>query len=214
MPAHWIDSTPARATFWTVLVLAILAAVLPTTPARSTGATAPVGARMPVYDREGRLLLPEDHRRWIFVGSSLALSYDGGRPSDAMGHEMFHEVLMEPSAYDHWTATGTFREGTMFVLILHGTGEGVLPSRSGRFAAEIHGVEMAVKDSGRFEGSWAYFEFGGMGGIRAAAAAEEPESCQACHDEHAAYDNVFLQFYPLLVEAGPEGALPPAEPAR
>jgi hypothetical protein len=211
MPAHWIDSTPARATFWTVVVLA---AVLLTTPMRSTGAAASAGARMPAYDAEGRLLLPADHRRWILVGSSLALSYDGGRPSDAMGNEMFHEVLMEPTAYDHWVATGTFREGTMFVLLLHGTGEGVLPSRSGRFAAEIHGVEMAVKDTSRFEGSWAYFGFGGMGGVRTAAAAEERESCQACHDEHAAYDNVFLQFYPLLVEAGPEGAPPVAEPAR
>jgi hypothetical protein len=214
MRTHWIDSTPARATFWIVLVLTVLAAALLTTPARSTGPAAPAGARMPAYDTEGRLLLPEDHRRWVFVGSSLALSYAGGRPSDAMGHEMFHEVLMEPSAYDHWVETGTFREGTMFVLMLHDTGEGVLPSRSGRFAAAILGVEMAVKDSARFEGSWAYFGFGGMGGIRAAAAAEERESCQACHAEHAAHDNVFLQFYPLLVEAGPEGALPSADPAR
>ena len=37
-------------------------------------------------------------------------------------------------------------------------------------------------------------------------------SCQSCHDQHAAYDNVFLQFYPLLVDAAPEGVLPSSLP--
>jgi YHS domain-containing protein len=87
------------------------------------------------------------------------------------------------------------------VLILHGTAEGVLPQRRGRFAAEVHGVEMAVKDFSRFEEGWAYFGFGGEGGIRQAAEAFPKRSCHACHAEHAALDNVFAQFYPMLTEA-------------
>ena len=54
---------------------------------------------------------------------------------------------MEPAAYEHFTRTGEFRDGTMLALLLHGVGENVQAQRRGRFAAEIHGVEMAVKDS-------------------------------------------------------------------
>jgi YHS domain-containing protein len=154
---------------------------------------------MPVYDDQGDLRLPQDWRRWVFVGSSLGLSYAQGGPATA-GMEMFHETLMEPTAYDHFTKTGTFREGTQFVLVLHGIGEGVLPARRGRFAAEMHGVEMAVKDSSRRPEGWAYYNFGGMNGVRTTARAMPKESCYSCHIEHAKRDNVFLQFYPLLEE--------------
>jgi hypothetical protein len=154
-------------------------------------------AVMPRYDKDGALQLPEDYRQWIFVGSSLGLSYNEVAP----GHEMFLHTLMEPTAYRHFLRSKTFREGTMMVLMLHGTGQGVLPSRRGRFAAEIHGVEMAVKDRNRVPDGWAYYNFGGMGGIRTIAQPMPKASCFNCHAEHAARDNVFLQFYPLLAEA-------------
>jgi len=163
---------------------------------------AAANAMMPKYDAQGQLLLPPDWRRWVFAGASLGLSYAQGGPSTA-GMEMFHETLMEPTAYQHFVGTGTFREGTMLVLVLHGTGEGVLPARRGRFAAELHGVEMAVKDSTRRPEGWAYYNFGGMSGIRNTARALPKESCYNCHIEHARLDNVFLQFYPLLEEARP-----------
>ena len=70
-------------------------------------------------------MLPDDYRQWVFIGSSLGLSYSSGQP----GMEMFHETLMERTAYKHFVDTGTFREGTMLALILHGTGENVLPAR-------------------------------------------------------------------------------------
>ena len=157
---------------------------------------------MPAYDSDGALRLPQDWRRWVFVGSSLGLSYAQGGPAMS-GMEMFHETLMEPTAYDHFAKTGTFREGTQFVLVLHGTGEGVLPARRGRFAAAMHGVEMAVKDSSRRPEGWAYYNFGGMNGLRNIAQALPRDSCYSCHIQHAKRDNVFLQFYPLLEEVAP-----------
>ena len=90
------------------------------------------GVAMPVYDDQGHLRLPPNYREWVFIGSSLGMSYSEG----AMSHEMFHETLMEPGAYRHFVETGEFAEGTQFVLLLHGTGESVLPMRQGRFAAE------------------------------------------------------------------------------
>ena len=179
-----------------VTSLALLAAFASAREGVRDGSGAPV---MPAYDAQKRLLLPADYRQWILVGSSLGMGYSEGRG----GMEMFNHVLMEPTAYEHYRRTGKFREGTQFVLLLHGLGEGVLPQRTGHFADEIHGVEMAVKDSTAFEDGWAYFGFGGMGDIRDRAMAFDSASCNSCHAEHAAQDNVFLQFYPLLREAAP-----------
>ena len=186
-----------------VLVVAAAAALLTTAIGSSVRASIELqsGATesqvMPRYDSTRSLELPSDYRQWVFVGSSLGLSYSEG----GEGHEMFHHTLMEPTAYRHFARTGTFREGTMLVLMLHGTGEGVLPSRRGQFASLIHGVEMAVKDKNRTPEGWAYYNFGGMDGIRSAVQPMSKASCFNCHAEHAAKDNVFLQFYPLLAEA-------------
>jgi hypothetical protein len=58
---------------------------------------------------------------------------------------------------------------------------------------------MAVKDSKRYPGGWAYFGFG-RGGPGSTARPFPPERCQQCHAAHGARDNVFTQFYPLLRE--------------
>ena len=196
---------------WMVVATALVAVMV------STAAAVQVPAAqktvIPRYDKEGALLLPSDYRQWVFVGSSLGLSYSEGA-SAAM--EMFHETLMEPTAYKHFVDTGTFREGTMLALILHGTGEKVLPARRGRFAADVHGVEMAVKDSSHRPEKWAYYNFGGMSGLRTTAQAMPKESCFSCHSQHAKRDNVFLQFYPLLAEAAhlSTAAAAPSEPVN
>ena len=190
-----------------VLTLVCAAAVLPAASLlesdaeveQTAAASQPV---MPKYGDDRALQLPQDWRRWVFVGSSLGLSYAQGGPS-GMGMEMFHETLIEPTAYQHFADTGTFREGTQFVLVLHGTGEGVLPARRGRFASELHGVEMAVKDSKHRPEGWAYYNFGGMNGIRNTAQAMPKETCFNCHIQHAKLDNVFMQFYPLLADVAP-----------
>ena len=98
---------------------------------------------MPRYDTNRDLVLPDDYRRWVLVGSALGLSYsDGGQD-----HQMFNTTLMEPSAYRHFIETGTFREGTMFALIGQGVGTNATPARQGQFATDVHMLELAVKDS-------------------------------------------------------------------
>lgn len=158
-------------------------------------------ARYPQYEASGQLRLPDDYRRWILIGSSTGLTYGPG----AGGHQMFGTTLMEPTAYDHYIRTGTFREGTMFALLMQGIGSGVMPARNGQFASEVHIVEMAVKDSTRTQEGWAYYGFGGPmdGGYRTSAQAQPKETCYSCHVEHARTDNVFTQFYGLLNEARP-----------
>lgn len=168
---------------------------------QASGTPSPV---MPQYDSQRNLRLPSDYRQWILVGQSLGLSYSEGGGG---GHQMFNTTLMEPTAYRHFVETGQFREGTMLALILQAIGTNALPARRGQFATDVHVVEMAVKDKGRVPEGWAYYQFGGpmAGGYRAAAAPEPKTSCYSCHVEHAARDNVFMQFYGLLKEATPQG---------
>ena len=78
---------------------------------------------MPRYDAKRNLLLPSDFRQWVLVGSSLGLTYaDPGRDA----HQMFNTTLMEPTAFRHFSQTGTFREGTMLALISQGIGTSAL----------------------------------------------------------------------------------------
>jgi YHS domain-containing protein len=205
---------------WSVIATAVAAAIFSITTFQSAATqsrtqTSPAqNPVMPRYGSDGALQLPADYRQWVFIGSSLGLSYSEGGPL-SMGMEMFHETLMEPTAYKHFVDTGTFREGTMLALLLHGTGEKVLPARRGRFAADVHGVEMAVKDSSHRAEKWAYYNFGGMSGLRTTAQAMPKESCFNCHAQHAKRDNVFLQFYGLLAEAAHLTAdATPAPPAN
>ena len=187
------------------LALVVWAAVIGTRGAVVAGqvsqASSPV---MPQYDADKNLRLPPDYRQWILVGQSLGLSYSEGGGG---GHQMFNTTLMEPSAYRHFVETGQFREGTMLALILQAIGTNALPARQGQFATDVHVIEMAVKDKGRVPEGWAYYQFGGpmAGGYRSTATPQPKTSCYNCHVEHAARDNVFMQFYGLLNEAAPRG---------
>jgi hypothetical protein len=187
------------------IVVACLAAAAAGTlaMAQSETATSQASRVMPRYDANRNLLLPDDYRRWVLAGTSLGLSYSEG----AGGMQMFNTTLIEPSAYRHFAESGEFREGTMLALVLQGVGTNAMPARRGQFATDVHGVEMAVKDSTRVPEGWAYYNFGGsmMGGLRSSAAPQPRGSCYNCHDEHAARDHVFLQFYRLLSEAAPKG---------
>jgi len=152
---------------------------------------APPGPR---YGADGRLLRPAGVERWVLVGASLGQGYtDATEP----GPGLFHRVYLEPSAYQHFVRTGEFRDGTMLALAIRRAAERVPPSRRGWTEGELVAVELAVKDTGRFAGGWAYFDFGREA---RAAAPLAPDRCAACHARHAARDNVFVQFYPQLRE--------------
>jgi hypothetical protein len=190
----WITWSIALAA--SMAVVAIFTAVSAAAPAQSGSPSPRV---MPAYDKDRALVLPADYRRWILAGTSLGLSYAEGQNQ----HEMFHETLIEPTAYQHFVETGEFREGTMLVLILHGVEQGAVPSRHGQYAAGIHGIEMAVKDHARVPEGWAYYGFGDAPRAGAVARPNTSGSCFSCHSKNAARDNVFLQFYSLLSAAAP-----------
>jgi hypothetical protein len=149
---------------------------------------------MPRYTSGGALLRPERVERWIVVGTSLGLGYSNATED---GGGMFHRVSLEPAAYEHFLRTGRFRPGTMLALSIRRPVRRVPPSWAGWSEGELVALELAVKDPARFEGGWAYFDFGRDAST---ARALPGERCARCHAEHAARDNVFVQFYPQLRE--------------
>jgi hypothetical protein len=160
------------------------------------------GDTVPRYAGDS-LIRPDGFERWVLAGSSLGLGYSQPSGADvaaaAAGKNpgMFHNVYIEPSAYEYYVRTGKFREKTMMAMTLFEPGQKVHPSKQGFFEGDFIAVEVSLKDSARFPGSWAYFNFGkGAKGSRAVAMPRQ--GCQSCHAQNAADDNVFVQFYPTL----------------
>ena len=154
----------------------------------------PAGTTSPAYDATGALLRPQGYRSWIFVGASLGLSYSEG--SHETGPGEFHHVYLRPESYEAFRRTGRFPDKTVLVLELHEAAQKVAPSRHGLFEGRRVALEAAVKDVERFPDGWAYFSFGD--GSKSTATPFPRSRCFDCHRQHAASDNVFVQFYPVL----------------
>ena len=155
---------------------------------------------MPQFKDGNQLVRPEGYHEWVFVGSSLGMSYR----KDA-GHEAepeFHNVYISPKAYREFREKGTFPDGTVLVLEIVSSGGNASINKRGKFENKILGIDAAVKDSKRFPEKWAYFGFMGPKGESLAQAKPFPkQACWSCHNPHGEVDNVFVQFYPVLHEA-------------
>ena len=166
----------------------------------------------PAFEGKNTLLRPINYREWVFVGSSRGLSYAPNPPAQnqasagGMG-EMYHNVYIKPEAYREFAKTGKFPEGTVLAMELASADTKREPGLQGSYEKEFIGLEVSVKDSSRFEGGWAYFNFSnGVGSPYKAKAEPFPASagCVSCHKQNAETDNVFTQFYPVLRAAKPK----------
>jgi len=156
----------------------------------------------PRFEAGDKLVRPQGYREWMFVGSNLNMGYtDGSTPKESR----FHNIYIQPEAYREYVATGKFPDKTVLVMEVLGAGTNASINKSGQFEDQPIGIEVALKDEKRFTGKWAYFNFIGDNGTPLAEAKPFPkEACWNCHNQHAAVDNVFVQFYPVLREAKPK----------
>jgi len=155
----------------------------------------------PKYLPDGALERPEDFRKWVFVGSSLGLSYAKDPKYDK--EQLFHNVYIIPAAYEHYARTRKFPEKTMLAMAVYRqvTKTKTPLDLQGSFAGDLVALELAVKDSNHFEQSWAYFDFSSKPNEKSLRPSAKPfpaAKCYDCHAAHAADDNVFVQFYPVL----------------
>jgi hypothetical protein len=155
----------------------------------------------PVYNPKGQLQLPANYREWIYLSTGMDMNYSP-RADQASGHSMFDNVFVNPEAWRSFLSTGTWPDKTMLVLEVRGASSQGSINRSGHYqSTDRMGLEVHIKDTlrfpaERFPGGWAFFSFddGSDGSLFAPKA-----DCYSCHQQHAAVDTTFVQFYPTLL---------------
>jgi hypothetical protein len=165
------------------------------------------------FTASGAVVRPTDYRgEWVYLTSGLGMSYApeaqaeaAAAAASAQGRPaVFDNVFVNRQSYRAFMQSGRWPEGTMFILELRRGERHVSIDTGGQTQSSVVGIEAAVKDSARFAstGGWAYFGLGGGRNPLVESAMPNPPtaSCYACHGEHTAVENTFVQFYPTLFE--------------
>ena len=147
-------------------------------------------ATRPHYEGN-KLVRPEGYREWIYLSSGLGMNYN---PTEG-GPELFTNAFVPQWAYREFLATGKWPEKTMFVLEERASQTKGSINKVGHFQTDLEGLAVEVKDSSQFPDRWAYF---GFGSDTKTAEANPKAACWQCHDDHAAVEHTFVQFYPTL----------------
>lgn len=160
------------------------------------------------YSASGEMLLPPNNiwRTWVFIGSPLT---PNALNNGAASFPEYHNVYMQPWAYEEYRKTHEFPEGTIMFKELQLTlppaqnpdGSRTEPSGRGYFPGAFNGADVTVKDSKRYAttGGWGYFDFNHHEPKAKMTAAQPKEMCAFCHIASAKQDEVWTQFYgPIL----------------
>jgi hypothetical protein len=138
---------------------------------------------------------PTGYREWIHLTTGMDMSYNPTLMS--MGHHMFDNVYVEPSAYHAFLETGTWPDKTRLVLEgREGRTEGSINKAGMYQSGKPMAVEVHMKDA-KLPGGWGFFAYGGD--TDPAPLLPQDTECYACHRKDAAVDTTFVQFYPTLL---------------
>jgi hypothetical protein len=171
---------------------------------KANGGQAGKGRYLPEYTADGDLILPKNFEHWVYVGSPLT--------PNALNNGManfpeFHNVYIEPGAYEIYQKTNVFPEGTIFFKELQLTlpaqnpdGSRDEPSGRGYFPGHLNGADVTVKDTKRYAatGGWGYYNFNHHEPKAPTAKLKSKDECAYCHMANAKKDEVWTQFYPRL----------------
>jgi hypothetical protein len=146
----------------------------------------------PQYDQKGQLIRPADYREWMFLSAGYGMNYSPAPDS----HEMFTNVFVQRWAYSEFANSGKWPEQTMFVIDERDSASRSSINQKGHYQTDLTGLAVEVKDSVRNMDKWAYYVFSADG--KMAEAMPRGNGCWSCHDEHAAVEHTFVQFYPTL----------------
>ncbi len=185
-------------------LIAAFTLACPEMPSAPTDAV-PKPALELAYAPNGEMLPPTNYREWIYLSSGVDMSYTA-KPADMT---MFDNVFVNPDAYKSFVRTGTWPDKTMIVLETREARNKGSISQHGHFqGTNLMGLEVHVKDTSRFPGQWAFFDFASP--TSNGTLFPPSASCYSCHRAHGAVDTTFVQFYPtLLPVAQSKGTLSP-----
>ena len=154
-----------------------------------------VASLLAAADGPGTMVLPDNYREWVWLSSGLGMSYTPG--AGESDHPAFDNVFASPEAYKVFKATGTWPDKTVLMLEVRKSESRSSINQSGHFQGERVDLEAHVKDE-RMPGKWAFYSFGN--GEKTGTLIPKGASCYSCHEQHAAVDTTFVQFYPTLLE--------------
>jgi hypothetical protein len=176
----------------TIALIVLLLAVLSLEARQNAKQTREQSDVQPTY-AGGKLMRPENYREWVFLSSGLGMNYNAA----ARGPELFTNVFVPKWAYRKFLASGRWPQKAMFVLEERASENKGSINKAGHFQSDLKGLAVEVKDEARFAERWAYFSFGGD--TQAATPMTGPkDTCWQCHDNNAAVEHTFVQFYPTL----------------
>jgi hypothetical protein len=133
-----------------------------------------------VFVGKDTLVRPEGYRGWIRASGP-------GRT-----------VYMNPAGYREFSRTGRVPDGALLIWESVGADGATGPSHQAHQASSV--LLASVKDSSRFDGGWAFFDFtSARGGLRSnAKALPEASGCGTCHRPDAETDGVLTEFHLVL----------------
>jgi len=149
----------------------------------------------PQFTSAGKLVRPIGYRKWVFVSSGYGMSYS----QSPNGMQMFTNVFVTPAAYDSFVANGKWPDKTIFVLEEYASTSRGSINKHGSYQTEFAGLDVEVKDESRFADKWAYFNFDSAA-KETGAIAPSKNDCWKCHEQNAAAEHSFVQFYPELLK--------------
>jgi hypothetical protein len=149
------------------------------------------GSGKPQYTNDNQLLRPENYREWIYLSSGLGMNYS----PVSSDHVMFTNVFVPQWAYAEFNKSGKWPDKTVFVVEERGSETKGSINKAGHFQGDWMGLGVEVKDESRFPDKWAYFNFDESS---KSAQANPKAACWQCHEDHAAVEHSFVQFYPTL----------------
>jgi hypothetical protein len=173
--------------------------------AQNAAKLAPNTSTAPVYTADGRLVFPANYREWIYLTTGMDMDYN---PDPAMAsHSMFDNVFVNPEAYKAFVATGTWPDKTMLVLEGRMAASKGSINKAGHFQTNDVIIRSVHLKDARFPGGWAFFP---LDEGQPNKQIPKDAVCYSCHQQHAAVDTTFVQFYPTLLEiAKQKGTLSP-----
>lgn len=195
-----------RVTTATTIALAIvaIAAVIFQSP---VSAQSSESRYMPQYSSSGEMILPPDNiwRQWVYVGSPLTPNaLNNGKAN----FPEYHNVYIQPWAYEEYVKTGKFPEGTIMFKELQldlppakfSDGSQIQPSGRGYFPGAYNGADVTVKDTKLYAdtGGWGYFDFNHFEPKAKMTTVRPKDQCAFCHIGSAKKDEVWTQFYRML----------------
>ena len=156
---------------------------------------APTGYGAAQFDAKGNLVFPADYRHWTYLSSGFGMNYNPAATDPA--HPAFDSVFVDPASELGFRKTGHWPEGAVMVLEVRGsTSKGSINVHGSYQSGAPVELEVHVHDSKRFKGGWGFFA---VDAKQATSLFPYTANCYSCHQQHAAVDTTFVQFYPTLL---------------